>query len=284
MKVRAAKGGDRQEVLAFCRDTFSWGDYIDRVWDIWLSDRRGRLLVGEQDGRRVALAHVALCPGGRSAWLEGVRVHPGFRRTGVATALLEEMLAYAGRRGARQASAIVAEDNAASQRMLQKSGFAVISRWAYYSTGRKLKPRKSDARLAQPADLQEAWDYLQQSTTYRRSAGRYMSSWQWCPLDKRALRQLMDDGCVAVRGRPIDGLAVINSSGYWNRKDVLQVVYLDSKNVGDLVSFAANLYAGGKFSNLHILCHESRHIASAIAKFRIKESEKFLLYSKDFTA
>lgn len=284
MKVRAAKRQDKQEVLAFCKGTFSWGDYIDRVWDIWFSDRRGRLLVGEHDGKRIAVAHVALCPGGRSAWLEGVRVHPGFRRARVATALLEKMLAYACRRGANQASAIVAEVNIASQRMLEKSGFAVISRWSYYSTGRKLGPRKSAARLAGPADLPEAWDYLQQSITYRQSAGRYMSSWQWCPLDKRALRRLIDEGHVAVQGRPIDGIAIINRSGYWDRKDVLQVVYLDSKCVIDLVSFAVNLYARGKFSNLHILCHESRQMASAIEKFRIKESERFLLYSKDFTA
>jgi ribosomal protein S18 acetylase RimI-like enzyme len=283
MKVRAAKKEDRQEILAFCRGTFSWGDYIDRVWDVWFSDRRGRLLVGEQEGRRIAVAHVALCPGGRSAWLEGVRVHPGFRRAKVATALLEEMLAYAGRRGARQASAIVAEDNIASQRMLEKSGFTVISRWTYYSTGRKLGPLKSAARLAGPADLPEAWDYLQQSTTYRQSAGRYMNSWQWCPLDKRALQRLIGEGQVVVKGRPVGGIAIVNSGGYWDRKDVLQVAYLDSLNVKDLVSFAVNLYAGGKFSNLHILCNESKHTASVIEKLRIKESERFLLYSKDFT-
>jgi GNAT superfamily N-acetyltransferase len=284
MKVRAAKREDKQEVLAFCRGTFSWGDYIDRVWDIWFSDRRGRLLVGEQDDKRIAVAHVALCPGGRSAWLEGVRVHPSFRRARVATALLEEMLAYAGRRGARQASAIVAEDNVASQRMLEKNGFAVISHWTYYSTCHRLGPRKSAARLARPADLPRAWDYLQRSTTYRQSAGRYMSSWQWYPLDKRALRRLIGAGQVVVKGQPIDGIAIINSGGYWDRKDVLQVVYLDSKNVKDLVSFAANLYARNKFSNLHVLCHESRHAASVIEKFGIKVSERFLLYHKDFTA
>lgn len=278
MKVRAAKKQDKREILAFCKGTFSWGDYIDRVWDIWYFDKKGRLLVGEQEGSKIAVAHVAICPGS-SAWLEGVRVHPDFRRSGVANVLLEEMLAYAGRRGARQASAIVSVENVASRKMLEKNGFAVISRWAYYSTGKKLGPYKSTARIATQDDLPEAWKYLRQSKIYRQSAGRYVSAWQWYVLDRSALAQLVSDGMVAVTGNPIDGLAIINNSGYWNRKDVLQVVYLDSKSARDLVCFAANLYRK-KFSQLHILCNEDRRMTDAVEKFRIARSERFLLYSK----
>ena len=282
MRVRAAKRQDRKEILAFCRDTFRWGDYIDRVWDMWFSDGQGRLLVAEHKGESVAVAHVAICPS-RSAWLEGVRVRPDFRRSGVASALLARMLAYAGRRGAEQASAIVSKDNTASRKMLEKNDFAIASRWVYYSTGAKMAPRKSEARLATSADLQQAWRYLQRSKIYRQSAASYMRSWQWYQLDLPALRHLIKQNCVAVCGSPIDGLAVINRAGYWDRKDVLQVVYLDSRSPYDLASFAANLYREGGFSQLHILCNESRMLAGAIEKFRIPRSERFLLYRKTLT-
>ena len=283
MKIRAARRQDREQVLAFCKHTFSWGDYIDRVWDTWFSAENGRLLVAEYGGRPVAMSHVATCPG-NLAWLEGVRVHPDFRRSGVATKLLERMLAYAGRLGAKQASAIVAVSNAASQRMMGKNGFTVISNWAYYSTEAKLRARKTGARLAGPRDLPAIWEYLRQSRTYRQSAGRYVRSWQWYTLDRKALRQLVKEGHVAVAGTPIDGIAIINNDGYWDRRDVLQVVYLDSeKSAGDLLSFATNLYRRGKFSRLHVLCHESRHLTSMIEQFKIKESERFLLYNKVIT-
>lgn len=283
MRIRGAKRQDKQEILAFCKDTFSWGDYIDRVWDLWFSDKKGRLLVAEHEDKRIAMAHVAICPG-RSAWLEGVRVHPNFRRSGTASALLQAMLAHAGRRGAEQASAIVAVDNIASRRMLEKSGFTVVSRWAYYSTGAKLRPRKSAARLAGPADLSEAWEYLQQSQIYRQSAGSYMKGWQWYPLDLPALRQLIRQNCVAMAGSPMDGIAIINNAGYWDRKDVLQIVYLDSaKSSHDLVSFATNLYMEGRFSQLHLLCSESSRLTGAIERFQIPRSERFVLYRKAFT-
>ena len=279
MRIRAAKRQDRKDILAFCRDTFRWGDYIDRVWDMWFSDRQGRLLVAEHKGESVAVAHVAICPS-RSAWLEGVRVRPDFRRSGVASTLLARMLAYAGRHGAEQASAIVSKDNTASRKMLEKNDFTIASRWAYYSTGARMAPRKSEARIATPADLQQAWRYLQRSKIYRQSAASYMRSWQWYPLDLPALRQLIKQNCVAVSGSPLDGLAVINRTGYWDRKDVLQVVYLDSRSPYDLASFAVSLYRDGGFSQLHILCNESRMLADAIEKFRIPCSERFLLYRK----
>lgn len=307
IRIRAARRSDREPVLEFCRGTFSWGDYIERVWDMWLADAagRGRLLVAEQPGEKrrrvVAMSHVAICPGGRSAWLEGVRVHPDFRRSGVASALVKSMLAYAGRRGAGQASAIVAEDNAPSQRMMERNGFAAISRWAYYSIAEGKKPdvagkQKKKAWLAGSGDLDPAWQYLQSSHVYRESAaGRYVKAWQWYPLDRKTLRALVRQKRVVLAAgstaSTIEGLMVINGAGYWDRKDVLQVVYLDSQQesaVAGLLSFAARLYSKGRFSRLHVICPRDGHMAPAVERmFEVEESEQFLLYnnsSKDFTA
>jgi ribosomal protein S18 acetylase RimI-like enzyme len=278
MKIRAAKSSDRDEILAFCKTTFSWGDYIDRVWGAWLAGRNGRLLVAEVEEEKVGLAHVAVCPGGKSAWLEGVRVRPDFRRSNIATALLGRMLAFAGKRGARQASAIVAQDNTASQRLLEKSGFSAVSRWVYYSI--EPSPAVTSARLAARSDLAGTWRYLKNSHTYKQSAGRYVEQWHWYPLDKKVLERLVGEKRVVVTGDPVDGLAIINSSGYWDKPDVLQVTYLDSRKPGDLVAFAANLYAQGRFSRFHVLCHQSRHLTSFLGRFAAEESEQFLLYSK----
>lgn len=73
-----------------------------------MADKKGSMLVGEAAGKRMALARVSMCPGG-VAWLEGVRVHPDFRRAKVATALLERMVGWAAERGAKEASAIVSQ-------------------------------------------------------------------------------------------------------------------------------------------------------------------------------
>jgi GNAT superfamily N-acetyltransferase len=285
LKIRIAKSSDREEILSFCVNTFSWGDYIDRVWDYWF--HTGRLLVVEEGGRKIAMSHMAVCPDEKSVWLEGVRVHPDYRRSKVATRLLEKMIEYGRKKGARQASAIVDMTNTASQCMVEKNGFQIISRWAYYSAGGRPRRKKSCARLATASDLAGIWQYLQGSDIYRLSAKRYVKSWHWYALDRKALRDFVREKGVIVAGEPIAGVALINRRGYWDRKSVLQIVYLDAPSKGPLlhlVSFATNLYLDGGFEELQIVCHDSKRLTSFIEKSMIRDEEQFLLYNKVFTA
>lgn len=281
MKIRPVKSSDREEILSFCVNTFSWGDYIDRVWDYWF--RTGRLLVVEDGGRKIAMSHAALCPDGKSMWLEGVRVHPDYRRSRIATRLIEKMLEYGRQRGARQASAIVDVTNVASQRMVEKNGFELISRWAYYGAGGILRKKKSSARLATAGELDEIWHYLQYSEIYNLSAKRYVKSWHWYALDKKALSSFIREKSVMVTGRPIEGVALINRHGYWDRANILQIVYLDAmskSSLRHLVSLATNIYLDGRFGELQLVCHDSKRLMSFIEKSMIKDEEQFLLYSK----
>ena len=43
MELREATSSDKTQVLDFCKNTFSWGDYIAEVWDFWIKE--GNLLV-----------------------------------------------------------------------------------------------------------------------------------------------------------------------------------------------------------------------------------------------
>jgi N-acetylglutamate synthase-like GNAT family acetyltransferase len=285
LRIRPAKSSDREAILSFCVNTFGWGDYIDRVWEYWY--RSGRLLVVEDGDRKVAMSHVAVCPDNKSMWLEGVRVHPDYRRSRIATDLIAKMIQYGRQKGARQASAIVDVTNVASQSMMEKNGFEIVSRWAYYVAGGRPRRKKSTARLATADELNDVWRYLQKSEIYRLSAKRYVKSWHWYALDKKVLRNFIKEKSVIVTGRPINGIAIINRRGYWDRANIMQIVYLDSAStgaLGHLVSFATNLYLDGGFEELQIVCHDSRRLTSLIEKSMIKDEEQFLLYDKVFTA
>jgi hypothetical protein len=85
----------------------------------------------------------------------------------------------------------------------------------------------------------------------------------------------------------VDGVALVNRRGYWDRAKIMQIVYLDSaskSSLADLVSFATNMYLDGGFEELQIVCHDSRRLTSFIEKSMIKDEEQFLLYNKVFTA
>lgn len=281
MKIRPAKKSDKEEILSFCVNTFGWGDYIDRVWDYWF--RSGRLLVVEEAGRKIGMAHVAICPDGTSMWLEGIRVHPEYRRSRIATQLLERMIEYGRQNGTRQASAIVDVTNIASQRMMEKNGFAIISRWAYYQVGGRPRRSGSKARFAAADELESIWRYLQNSEIFGLSAKRYVKSWHWYPLDKKALRDFIREKSVIIIGQPVNGVAIVNRHGYWDKTNIMQIVYLDAASasaLGHIVPFVTNIYLDGEFESLQLVCQDSQRLTSFVEKFMIKDQEQFLLYNK----
>jgi GNAT superfamily N-acetyltransferase len=285
LRIRPARKLDKDEILSFCVNTFSWGDYIDRVWDYWYAEENGRLFIAESGSEKIAMSHVAICPEGRSIWLEGVRVHPDHRRSYIATLLITKMLEYGRQRGAWQASAIVDTTNFASQRLMEKNGFKVVSKWLYFTIGGKPERQKSDARIANVEDIDDIWQYLLQSKIYRLSAKRYVDSWHWYVFDRRTLENFVKDERIIVTGQPIDGIAIINKCGYWDRTNILQIVYLDSMPAGslcNLVSFITNMYLDGKFDSLQLMCYDSKRLTSFIDKFMVKEQVQFLLYNKQF--
>ena len=283
--IRPARRSDKDEILSFCINTFSWGDYIDRVWDYWYTEKNGQLFVVESGGEKIAMSHVAICPEGKGIWLEGVRVRPDHRRSYVATRLLTKMLEYGRRKGARQASAIVGATNFASQSLMEKNGFKIISKWMYYSIVGTPRHQESNARIANADDIVDIWQYLQQSKIYRLSGKRYVKSWHWYEFDRRALPNFVKEERVIVTGRPIDGIAIINKCGYWDRANILQIVYLDiapASSLRELISFIMNLYLNDKFDGLQLVCYDSKRLSSFINKLVIKEHEQFILYNKQF--
>jgi len=282
--IRPARRSDKDEILSFCINTFSWGDYIHRVWDYWYEEKNGQMFVVESGGEKIAMSHVAICPEGKGIWLEGVRVHPDHRRSNIATMLLTEMQEYGRRKGAREASAIVGATNFPSQSMMKKNGFRIVSKWKYYSAVGTSRHQESNARIANDDDIDDIWQYLQQSKIYRLSGKRYMKSWLWYMLDRAALLNLVKEQRVVVTGRlPFDGIAIINKRGYWNRTDILQIVYLDvvaASSIRHFISFMTHLYLQGSFESLQLICCDNQRVTPFIKNIVIREEEEFLLYNK----
>lgn len=113
MRFRLATNQDKDSVLDFCKNTFSWGDYIDRVWDIWISEPNGILLVAEAENhvkKPIAIIHGVLIPE-KTIWIEGIRVDSEYRKHNLATNLINQILEYGRRNGAIHSAAIVSIKN-----------------------------------------------------------------------------------------------------------------------------------------------------------------------------
>ena len=128
LTVRIGRPGDLLSIAEWTRATFDWGDYVAEVFEEWLADPAGTVVVAELDGSPVAMGRVAMV-GPTEAWAQGMRVHPDHRREGIGTAASRFMCEWSRDRGARIVRLAIDDRNVASQAQVSTMGFRQVSQW-----------------------------------------------------------------------------------------------------------------------------------------------------------
>ncbi len=176
-EIRPARPEDREAVMAFCQQTWEWGDYIEYVWDEWLNNSQGKLFVATKDGQPVAVANMRMI-NKTEAWFEGMRVDLAFRQHGIASALFNAQLVEAKHRGATTARLITESTNTAAIRLLERSFMHRIGSYTMYRAVTTTIPSKRSYALETPvlatsADLDDIIDYLNTSNIFPAIGGLY---------------------------------------------------------------------------------------------------------------
>ncbi len=132
LMIRPARAADRDAVVAFCRRIWEGNDYVDaEVFDNWLNDVPGPMLVGDLAGRPVALAKVTVHADGH-AWFQGLRVDPDVQGQGVARRIHEASELAAAAAGASPWALLTADAGpTAVQRLCDANGWTVQGRTRY---------------------------------------------------------------------------------------------------------------------------------------------------------
>jgi ribosomal protein S18 acetylase RimI-like enzyme len=213
-EVRPARPEDRQAVLAFCQQTWEWGDYIEYVWDEWLNNPQGKLFVATKDGQPVAVANMRML-NETEAWFEGMRVDPTFRQHGIASALFDAQMAEARHHGASTARLITESTNDAAIRLLERSSMIRIGAYAMYRAGTATIPTKRSYALETPvlatsADLDEIIDYLNNSNIFPAIGGLYYQGFTAYTITKDLLHEKITAQQLHILRRwdRLDGLVI----------------------------------------------------------------------------
>ncbi len=119
--VRPALPSDRDAIIAFTRDTFTWGDYISEVIDDWMARDDTIVMVAVLDGEPIATGTARMLSE-TEAWFHGARVHPDYRGRGIAADVSEALRTWARERGATVGRLLIDEGNTASIRHVEKTG------------------------------------------------------------------------------------------------------------------------------------------------------------------
>jgi GNAT superfamily N-acetyltransferase len=315
VRFRLATSKDKDYVLNFCKTTFSWGDYIDRVWDIWINEPNGIFLVAEeienQIKKPIAIIHGILIPE-KTIWIEGIRVDPQYRKQKLATNLMNHILEYGRKNGAIYSAAIVSIKNEASKRLMEKSEFKVLSKWSYISTNQMILPTsnlRDNFKIADSNDYQQIINFLRNSGNFKASGKKFVKSWRWHDLTEDRLstmiynKQVMiivgknnnDDDNDKNNKLQIRGIAIIDREGYWNNQNIFQIVYIDADSE-ELLLYLANKSVElaikhnekynhknkheNKYERIQIFSPYREYNSRIFTKSDITFSEQFILYHK----
>ncbi len=233
VEIRAARPEDKEDVLAFCVNTWDWGDYIEYVWDEWLQDEHGMLVVATVDGKPVGMARFQMLTL-QEAWFEGMRVNAEYRNHGIAKEIDDYMLVEAKKRGATVVRLITESLNAPAIHLLEHgSHMHRVAAYAPYKAGPLTEQPKRAYSLETPTlaiedDIDDIIDYLNNSNIFPASGGLYYSgfvAWEITPefIERKVAAQ---EVYILRRWQRLDGLAMIERREGRMGKDLF-IGYID---------------------------------------------------------
>jgi GNAT superfamily N-acetyltransferase len=226
---RDVRPADKPEVLALTAHTWESGDYIEYVFDDWLADPHGRFLVAEErESGRIAAIDKLTMLSPTEAWFEGLRVHPDFRRRGLASRLQKYMIGEAARLGAQVIRLTTLATNRPVHLACYRDGFSlkyVVRFWkweggkAETATSRKEPPYKLRHATSQEATI--LYDQWRQSAAFRTAGLAHISwsfaqtsveDWQTAATEHRLM--VREDAPIDAGALPAAGVLVRNDTNH----------------------------------------------------------------------
>ncbi len=207
--VRPARAEDKKAVLAFCEHTWDeFGDYIANVWDQWLADKRGAFLVGEWHGKPVAIGKVTELAAGE-IWLEGLRVAPEVRKSGVANAYMAGQRQYLARLRPRVLRLATGTHNVAVHHIMARSNFRRVATTLCFRGKADETVTAPHPQTLGPDDGPAVMALLERSAVFAAGHRLYAIGWRWPVLTPGRLAGHLRAGEVAGYRRADRSLAAV---------------------------------------------------------------------------
>lgn len=177
---RPALPMDTPAVLAMSSLIWDGEDYLKYVWQDWMDDPDGMLLVGEYAGDLAATGKLTQLAE-HTWWLEGLRVHPEFEGRGFATHVFGSLLDTCTHLGGGIARLATSSTRLAVHRMCDRYGFMQVGNVSAYRASTQIADNDSPWPFTPLIETQavEAVRLAVNSTSISLTGPLVDLGWQW---------------------------------------------------------------------------------------------------------
>jgi len=256
--IRNARNSDKSKVLNFCKNTFSWGDYIEYVWDYWISE--GNLFVIENP-YPIGICHAFFSK--NQVWIEGIRINSDFRRQGLATKLIKYVELISKEKHVSFSFMLIDSENLSSLLMAKNLDYKIFQTWNFYS----LLPQINNNHKIQFA-----------KNLNQTKISHYVKSWRWLVLDKEASLSLCDQSKIIFSDDSGDiSIAILSDSEHFDKTLIVTLFSGSQINTLELISYIQNYGAEKNYQKIQILTKEKLPFTNILEhKITFNLMKKFL--------
>jgi len=181
---RPARISDTAAVLALTSQIWEGEDYIPQVWEEWLADEDGRLIVAEHRGQVLGLGKLSRLSD-EDWWLQGLRVDPAFEGRGVGSQLHHALVAAWEQIGNGALRLATASFRKPVQHLSEQSGFVKVDEFTPFGADAMLSAGAAvpgSLHLVRLEQLGAAFAFALASETLGISRRHVDLGWEWLPL------------------------------------------------------------------------------------------------------
>ncbi len=258
LRIREANDSDKSSILKFCKNTFSWGDYVEHVWDYWISE--GHLLLAEKS-KPVGICHAFYSD--NQVWIEGIRIEPNSRRQNIASELVKHAEILGLEKNLSFSFMLIDTENPISISMALSLNYEIFQTWNFYTLIPKNNPNHN---------------VTFEKSINPKSCSHYVKSWRWLPIDDKTLKLFYEQNRIV--NSLVDNqnsVAIITESEHFDRTLIVTLFSNSDKSVCEILSFLQNFGWNKTYERIQILTKEN------LPSFNTLESKiSFHLMKKSF--
>ena len=237
LRIREANNSDKNHVLKFCKNTFSWGDYVEHVWNYWISE--GHLLLAQKSDP-VGICHAFYSD--NQVWIEGIRIEKNSRRQNIASDLVKHAETIGLEKNLSFSYMLIDTENSISISMAQSLNYEIFQTWNFYT----IEPKNNSNH-----------NITFDKSINSKSHSHYVKSWRWIPIDDEMLESFYQQNRIV--NSSVDNqnsVAIITESEHFDRTLIITLFSNSDESACEILSYLQNFGWEKNYDRIQILTKE----------------------------